>query len=114
MKLWVRTNRLTVTSAPQRDILDRIEAALDDYVRRTTRLVEEHTRAASGADPKAVLERVEPEAPPIPALALELRAAEQAALDRFVKNSRRSVRELYYYVLVSVGVALVWGWPLCA
>jgi signal transduction histidine kinase len=109
MKLWVRTNRLSVTSAPQRDVLDRIEAVLDDYVVRTTRIVEENTRVASGAKPKSVRERVEQEASPIPALALELRAAEQAALDRFVKDSRRSLGNLYYHVLVSVGVALVLG-----
>jgi len=109
MKLWVQTNRLSVASAPQRDILDRIEAALDDYVLRTTRIVEENTRAAPGARARPVLEQVEQEASPIPALALELRAAEQAALDRFVKDSRRSVGNLYYHVLVSVGVALVLG-----
>jgi signal transduction histidine kinase len=109
MKLWVRTNRPSVTSAPQRDILDRIEAALDDYVMRTTRIVEENTRAASGAKPTSVLDQVEQEASPIPALALELRAAEQAALDRFVKDSRRSMGNLYFHVLVSVGVALVLG-----
>ena len=32
MKLWLRTNSLSVTTAHQRELLSRIEAALDDYV----------------------------------------------------------------------------------
>ena len=109
MKLWLRTNSLSVTSAPQRDSLNRIEAPLDVYVMRTTRVVEEYMRVGSSAKPKSVLERVEQEASPFPGLARELHAAEQAALDRFVKESRRSMGNLYTHVLISVGVALVLG-----
>ncbi len=109
MKLWVRTNKLLVTSAPQRDTLGRIEAALDDYVTRATRLEQENMRAASGAQPRAAPERAEQDPSPIPALAAELRAAEQAALQRFVTDSRRSMGRLYFHVLFSAGVALVLG-----
>jgi signal transduction histidine kinase len=109
MKLWLRTNSLSVTTAHQRELLSRIEAALDDYVATTTRIVQENPRDASSAPPKSVLERVEQEASPIPALSLELRTAEQAALARFVEESRGSLRDLCYYVLVSVAVALALG-----
>ena len=109
MKLWLRTNTLSVTSAPQRDALNRMETALDVYVMRTTRIVEENMRAGSSAKQKPVWERLEQEASPFPGLARELHAAEQAALDRFVKESRRSMANLFLQVLLSVGMALVLG-----
>jgi signal transduction histidine kinase len=109
MKLWLRTNSLSVTSAPQRDSLNRIEAALDLYVMRTTRIVEENMRAGSSAKQKSISEQMEQESSPIPGLARELHAAEQAALDRFVKESRRSMANLFLQVLLSVGMALVLG-----
>lgn len=76
MKLWIRTNRLSVTSAPQRDSLARIEAAFDNYVVRTTRIVEENMRVGSVAAPKSVMEQVEQEASPFTGLARELQTAE--------------------------------------
>jgi signal transduction histidine kinase len=109
MKLWLRTNRLSVTTAHQRELLGRIEAALDDYVATTTRLVQENPPGASSAPPNSVFERGEQEASPIPALTLELRTAEQAALVRFVEESRGSLRDLSYHVFVSVTVAIALG-----
>lgn len=109
MDLWIQTNRLLVTSAEQRNVLDRIGVALDGYVLKTRRILEENTRAGSGVQPKPVLERVEQEAAQVLGLARELRVAEQVALDRFVKDSRGAMGSLYAHVLVSVGLALVLG-----
>src|SRR5208282_3717674 len=109
MKLWVQTNRLSVTSAQQRDSLNRIEAALDVYVVRTTRIVDENMRVGSSAKSKPVLESTAQETSQLLGQGRELRVAEQAALDRLVKESRRSMANLYIHVVAAVGVALVLG-----
>ena len=109
MKRWVQTNRSSVISAQQRDVLDRIEAAFDVYVMKVNPILEENMQVASSTKPRPVLERVEPEAAQVLGLARELRVAEQAALDGFVKDSRRSMGNLYTHILVSVGLAFVLG-----
>lgn len=109
MKLWLQTNRLSVTSARQRELLKRIEAALDVYVARATRIVDENTRVGSSANSKSVVEGLAQETSQLLGLGRELRTAEQAALDLLVKGSRRSMANLYTHVVVAVGVALVLG-----
>jgi len=109
MTRWIQTNRFLVTSAQQRDVLDRLAAALDVYVAKTSLILQENARVGSDTNPKPVLERVEQEAAQILGLSRALRAAEQAALDRFVKDSRHSVGSVYTHVLVSVGLAFVLG-----
>lgn len=109
MNLWVQTNRISVTSAQQRDLLNRIEAALGGYVARTTRIVDENMRAGSSAKSKSVLESLAQESSQLFGLARELRVAEQAALDRLVKESQRSMANLYIHVVAAAAVALVLG-----
>ena len=67
-------------------------------MRRRLRREAETCAGAGGAGSRAVL-----------GLARELRAAEQAALDRFVKDSQRSIGNLYTHILLSVGLAFVLG-----
>ena len=109
MRLWVQTNRLSVASAQQRDVFGRIEAAFDRYANKTTSLLQAGMRAGSGGKPEPVLELVAPEASAVLFLARDLRMAEQAALNQFVKDSRRSMGNLRTYVVVSLGLGLVLG-----
>jgi hypothetical protein len=75
MTRWIQTNRFSVTSEQQRDVLDRLAAALDVYVAKTSLILQENVRVGSDADPKPVLERVEQEAAQILGLSRALRAS---------------------------------------
>ena len=106
-KLWVQINRRSVTSQEQRDVLDHIEVVLNGYATKASVTVVEKTAAGLSDETRSVQADVGLETPQVFGLAQELRTAEQAALDRFVKDSRRSIRNLYTHIVISVGLALV-------
>ena len=107
MMLWVRTNRMSVSSVRQREVLGRMEAAFEAYSSKAQPMLEEKVRNDPGANPKPVVQEVEGEAAAVLGLGGELRVAEQAALEQFVRDSRRSMASLYAHVVVSVGLASV-------
>jgi len=107
MMLWVRTNRVSVSSVRQREVLGRMEAAFEAYSSKAQPMLEEKVRNDPGAKPKPVLQEVEGEAAAVLGLGGELRVAEQAALEQFVRASRRSMGSLYTHVVISVGLAAV-------
>ena len=109
MKLWVQSHRLSVACPQQRDLLDQIEAAFDAYVLRITLVADENTRVDSSTKPKPVLAQVKHEASQVLGLGRELKAAEQAALNRLVKESWRSMGILFAQDAVAAAAAVVLG-----
>ncbi|MCX6927462.1 MAG: hypothetical protein NT154_30290, partial [Verrucomicrobia bacterium] len=109
MKLWLQSNRQSVACAQQRDLLDQIETALNVYVVKTALTVDENMRAATGTKPKPVFAQMRPEASQVLALGRELRAAEQAALQRLVKESWVAMGVLRMQGAIAAAAALALG-----
>src|SRR6266571_7773313 len=57
LKRWIQTQKSSVTTPLELDLLDQIEVALEAYVTRTTSLLEERELAGSVPSPKEVLEK---------------------------------------------------------
>ena len=109
MKLWITTNQVFVTTAEQRRILDRIEAALDDYSRKASSVLEENLRVGPSTKPEATSQRIEQDVSRLLGLAQELRVTEQYAYGRFVLSSHHAVRSLCVRVLIAIGLAFLLG-----
>src|SRR5437667_1136094 len=106
LKRWIRKS--SVTTPRELELLDQIEVALEAYSTRTTKLLEERAQAGSVPSPKEVLERVENKAQ-ILDLCRSLKAAELAALNRFVEDSQEALGGLQRLVMALVALVLILG-----
>ncbi|MGH7868864.1 MAG: two-component system sensor histidine kinase NtrB, partial [Candidatus Dormibacteraceae bacterium] len=106
---WIRAHAALVTSSAQGQKLAQVEAALEVYVGRGAKLMEEHATS----DGRPALEQVETNAAPLLALCEDLAATERATLADFMKDSHRSLAWLEGLLLVSlilvVGLGAVVG-----
>jgi signal transduction histidine kinase len=114
---WIREHRATVTTPEEREAMLQIEAAFEVYLSRTTRLIEDPTKAGTAASPTPTLEQVENEAAPILRLCTRLNAGERAAQTQFMIKSRRAlgwleellvVQLVLLVILVGTGVVAVY------
>ena len=100
LKQWLGTQKLSVTTSLELDLLRQIEVAFEAYVVRTIHLLEERDRAGSAPSPKEVLDKVESKAQLL-ALCRKLEAAERTALSRFVRDSDESLGGLQQLLVAS-------------
>jgi signal transduction histidine kinase len=106
LKQWIRKS--SVNTPRELDLLNQIEAALEAYVTRTSRLLEERAQAGSGPSPKEVLEKVENKGQ-ILDLCTRLKAAERAGLNQFVEDSHEALGGLQRRVMALVALVLILG-----
>jgi len=106
LKRWIRKS--SVTTPLELDLLKQIEVALEAYLTRTTRLLEERGQAGSVPSPKEVLERVENKAQ-VFGLSTKLKAAERAALNQFAEGSNEALGGLQRLLMVLVILVLILG-----
>jgi signal transduction histidine kinase len=103
LKQWIGGHAGSLATADQRQKLAQIQAALEIYLNRGTKLMEDHATS----DGKPVLEQVETNAAPLLALCDGLAATERVALAEFMKESGRSL--IWVEGLVLVLLLLVVG-----
>lgn len=103
LKQWIGVHAGTLATSDQREKLAHISAALEIYVSRGAKLMEDH--ATSNGKP--VLEQVESNAAPLLALCEGLAATERVALAAFMKESGRSL--IWVEGLLAVSLLLVIG-----
>jgi signal transduction histidine kinase len=106
LKQWIRKS--SVTTPHELDLLNQIEVALEAYLTRTTRLLEERAQAGSAPSPKEVLEKVENKGQ-ILDLCTRLKAAERAALNQFVEDSQDALGGLQRLLMALVALVLILG-----
>jgi len=109
LKQWIGVHAGTLATSDQRDKLAQISAALEVYLSRGAKLMEDHATS----DGKPVLEQVETNAAPLLALCESLAATERVALAEFMKNSGRSLiwveGLLLVLLLLVIGLGAVVG-----
>lgn len=109
LKQWISQRAGALPDSEQRRKLAQISAALEVYLSRGARLMEEHVTS----DGMAVLEQVEANAAPLLALCESLAATERVALGEFIQNSGRALISVEALVLLSlllvVGLGTVVG-----
>lgn len=105
MKGWIRSNKLSVTSTEQADLLSQMQAALDIYVKRTVAFAQ----ASKRNSPQPLPEEVNVEATHILKLAGELRVAEQGSLRRFMERSNLTLASLQAHLAGTVILTFVLG-----
>jgi signal transduction histidine kinase len=105
LKRWIQTQKPSVTSPLELDLLLQIEVALEAYLTRTTNLMEERAQAGSVPSPKEVLEKVENKAK-ILDLCMKLKAVERAASNQFVEDSHEALGGLQRLLTVLVALVL--------
>src|SRR5437867_4573259 len=108
LKRWIQTQKSSVTTSRELDLLSQIEVALEAYLTRTTHLLEERAQAGSVPSPKEVLEKVEDKGQ-ILDLCRKLRAAERAALNQFVEDSHEALGGLQRLLMALVALVLILG-----
>ncbi len=108
LERWIQTQKFLVTTPLERDLLNQIEVALEAYLTRTTRLLEERERAGSVPSPKEILEKVENKAQLLD-LCTKLKAAEGAALNQFGEDSHEALGGLQRLLMALVVLVLVLG-----
>jgi len=109
LKKWIGSHASSLTASDQREKLAQVEAALEVYLSRGRKLMQEH----GTSDGKPVLEQVENNAASLLALCDSLAETERVALAEFMKESRRSLTWVEGLLLVSlilvVGLGAVVG-----
>jgi signal transduction histidine kinase len=109
LKQWINAHVGTLATSDQREKLAQIEAALEVYLSRGAKLMEDHVTS----DGKPALDQIETNAAPLLALCESLAATERVALAKFMKDSRQSLTWLEGLLLVSlilvVGLGAVVG-----
>jgi signal transduction histidine kinase len=109
LKQWVGVHAGALVSSEQREKLAQISAALEVYLSRGAKLMEDHTTS----DGKPVLEQVETDAAPLLALCDSLAVTERAALAEFMKASGHSLiwveGLLLVLLLLVIGLGAVVG-----
>lgn len=106
LKRWIRKS--SITTPLELDLLNQIGVALEAYLMRTTKLLEERALAGSVPSPKEVLEKVENKAQ-ILDLCTKLKAVERAALNQFVADSHEALGALQGLLMTLVALVLVLG-----
>jgi len=107
LKRWIRKS--AVTTPRELELLNQIEVALEAYLTRTARLLEERARAGSVPSPKEVLEKVEDKGQ-ILDLCTNLKVAERAALNQFVEDSQEALGGLQRLLMALVALVLILGY----
>jgi signal transduction histidine kinase len=109
LKQWIGVHAGTLATADQRQKVAQIQAALEVYLTRGAKLMEDHATS----DSKPVLEQVETNAAPLLVLCEGLAATERVALAEFMKRSGRSLMWveglLLVLLLLVVGLGAVVG-----
>src|SRR6266850_7280223 len=108
LKRWILTQKSSVTTPLELDLLNQIDVALEAYLTRTTRLLDQRAQVGSVPSPKEVLEKVENKAE-ILQLGAKLKAAERAALNQFLENSHEALGGLQRLLMALVALVLVLG-----
>ncbi|MCI0537735.1 MAG: ATP-binding protein [Verrucomicrobiales bacterium] len=108
LKRWIETQKSSVTTALELDLLNQTEGALEAYLTRTTGLLEQRVQAGSVPSPKEILEKVENKAQ-ILDLCTKLKAAERAALSQFVEDSNEALRGIQRLLMALVALVLILG-----
>jgi signal transduction histidine kinase len=106
LKRWIQTQKPSVTTRLELDLLNQIEVALEAYLTRTAGLLEERAQAGSVSSPKEVLEKVENKAQVFD-LSMKLKAAERAALNQFGEISHEALGGLQRLLTVLVVLVLI-------
>src|SRR5262249_47476931 len=83
LKHWIGVHTDSLATSEQREKLPQISAALEVYLSRGAKLMEDHTTS----DGKPILEQVETNAAPLLAMCESLAATERVALAKFMKDS---------------------------
>jgi signal transduction histidine kinase len=108
LKRWIETQKSSVTTPLELDLLNQIEVALEAYLTRTAKLLEERAQAGSVPSPKEILEKVENKAQ-ILDLCTKLKAAGRAALNQFVEDSNGALGGLQRLLMALVALVLILG-----
>ena len=106
LKRWIRKSSVTIPL--ELELLNQIEVALEAYLVRTTKLLEERAQAGSVPSPKEVLEKVENKAQ-ILDLCTKLKTVERAALNQFVAGSHEALGALQRLLMTLVALVLILG-----
>ena len=104
LKQWVGLHRGSATSLRERQLMEQIAVAVDDYVNRSSALLEEHGDPGANPLSKSVFEEVSNEAKPVLDLCRELNEAEHMGLDQFVRDSYRALGWMLWLLLVSLAL----------
>jgi C4-dicarboxylate-specific signal transduction histidine kinase len=105
LKRWIQTQKPSVTTPLELDLLNQIEVELEAYSTRTTHLLEERAQAGSVLSPKEVLENKGQ----ILGLGTKLKAAERAALSQFLEESNEALGALQRLLMPLLALVLVVG-----
>ena len=108
LKRWILTQESSVTTPLELELLNQIEVALEAYLTRTAKLLEERALAGSVPSPKEVLEKVENKTQ-ILDLCTKLKAAEGAALNQFAEDSHEALGGLQRRLMALVALVLILG-----
>lgn len=105
LKQWISERAGALPDSEQRRKLAQISAALEVYLSRGARLMEEHVTS----DGMAVLEQIEANAAPLLALCESLAKTERGALAEFIQSSGRALISVEALVLLSLLLVLGLG-----
>ena len=106
LKRWI--GKASATTPLELDLLKQIEIALETYLTRTARLLEERTPARPGPSPQAVLEKIDSKAR-ILDLCTKLKAAEGTALNQFAEDSNETLGGMQRLLIALVTLVLILG-----
>src|SRR4051812_19811799 len=93
LKEWIKSQKSSVTTRREWDLLNQMEVAFEAYLMRTISVLNERARVGSVPSPTEVLERVENKTQMLD-LCAQLAAAERVGLNQFVSDSYRTMGRL--------------------
>ena len=108
LQRWLETQTSLVSTRLERNLLEEIKIALEAYLGRTAKLMEERAQSESVPSAREVLEKIENKAQ-ILGLCTKLKGAERAALDQFVEGSHLALGGLHRLLIALVVSVLILG-----
>ncbi|PYL00402.1 MAG: hypothetical protein DME19_05265, partial [Verrucomicrobia bacterium] len=107
MDSWIDIQRPILTTDKEGRILDRINAAYDDYFAAATNLLRQVTDGISADRPLAAFRKIEDESSRLLALGYQLVNAHHESLIRFLADSQKSLAFLRGLIVSALFVLLV-------
>jgi signal transduction histidine kinase len=106
---WIDVQKPTLTTRKEKDVLDRIDSAYDDYHAAASNLLQRIDVKSSPESITAGFEKVDQESKRLLNYAYELAAAHEEALNRFLDESQKSLSYLRGLIFVSLFLLLGLG-----
>jgi signal transduction histidine kinase len=104
---WIRAHQPNVTTPQESELMRQIEGAFELYMTQAANLMDEHSKAGTGASPTQTLGQLDANATPVLDLCIKLKAAEHTAQTQFMEDSRLALVWLQELLAVQLGLLVI-------